>query len=98
MQRLYDELVAAESKRTDKAGGLAGKFKSLFAKDESEPLHGLYFWGGVGRGKTYLMDALYDSLPFTRKTRIHFHRFMQQVHRRLTALEGQKKPLADCRR
>ena len=93
LQRLYDELVAAEASRADEASGLVGKLKGWLAKDNVEPLQGLYFWGGVGRGKTYLMDALYDSLPFARKTRIHFHRFMQQVHRRLTALEGQKNPL-----
>lgn len=41
---------------------------------------GLYMWGGVGRGKTYLMDAFYESLPFSRKKRTHFHRFMLEVH------------------
>ena len=43
-------------------------------------MQGLYLWGGVGRGKTYLMDRFYESLPFTRKHRTHFHRFMQSVH------------------
>lgn len=59
-----------------------------------QPVVGLYFWGGVGRGKTYLMDAFYDSLPFPEKQRTHFHRFMRFVHRELKRLEGQKNPLA----
>lgn len=54
---------------------------------------GVYLWGGVGRGKTWLMDQFYDSLPFRRKTRLHFHHFMQRVHRELTALTGQQDPL-----
>lgn len=57
------------------------------------PIHGLYFWGGVGRGKTYLMDVFFESLPFEQKLRSHFHRFMQQIHQQLTALGGEKNPL-----
>lgn len=57
------------------------------------PVTGLYFWGGVGRGKTYLMDLFYDALPFERKLRIHFHRFMQRVHRELGEMEGHSDPL-----
>ncbi len=54
---------------------------------------GLYMWGGVGRGKTWLMDQFYDSLPFTQKIRLHFHHFMQEVHRQLNELRGQVNPL-----
>src|SRR5690554_7946583 len=54
---------------------------------------GLYFWGGVGRGKTYLVDTFYNTLPFDRKMRTHFHRFMQRVHNELTELSGEKDPL-----
>jgi cell division protein ZapE len=57
------------------------------------PPKGIYFWGGVGRGKTYLMDVFYDSLPFKQKMRTHFHRFMRRVHAELTQLKGQKNPL-----
>jgi cell division protein ZapE len=59
----------------------------------TEPQRGLYLWGGVGRGKTYLVDTFYDCLPFQRKLRVHFHRFMQRVHAELRALEGEKDPL-----
>ncbi len=55
---------------------------------------GLYLWGGVGRGKTWLMDLFYESLPTQRKRRTHFHRFMQNIHHDLKALEGVQNPLA----
>ncbi len=55
--------------------------------------HGVYMWGGVGRGKTWLMDQFYDSIPFRRKTRMHFHHFMQHVHKQLNKLAGQRNPL-----
>ena len=58
-----------------------------------KPVRGVYLWGGVGVGKTFLMDLFYDSLPLTRKKRIHFHRFMQRVHQQLQAYEGQRNPL-----
>src|SRR5690554_5769231 len=57
------------------------------------PVKGLYFWGGVGRGKTYLMDNFYESLPFERKMRVHFHRFMRRVHADLKRLTGTVNPL-----
>lgn len=67
--------------------GLAGKTA------KSEPIKGLYVWGGVGRGKTYLMDMFYDCLPATRKQRTHFYRFMQQIHKSLAELQGETDPL-----
>ena len=57
------------------------------------PERGLYIWGGVGRGKTHLMDTFYDSLALERKIRVHFHRFMQRVHAALTQHSGAKNPL-----
>jgi cell division protein ZapE len=54
---------------------------------------GVYMWGGVGRGKTWLMDQFYESIPFRRKIRMHFHHFMQHVHQELNKLSGQRNPL-----
>ncbi len=91
LQRLYDDLLA--TKETPKVG-LMGRLKGKFSKPEvEEPIKGLYFWGGVGRGKTYLMDTFYDSLPFEEKMRTHFHRFMQRVHKELKQLDGTANPL-----
>lgn len=72
------------------------RFGKLLGKRESPintPVRGLYMWGGVGRGKTRLMDLFYHSLPGERKQRLHFHRFMLRVHEELTALQGQSDPL-----
>ena len=57
------------------------------------PERGLYIWGGVGRGKTHLVDTFHDSLALERKLRVHFHRFMQRVHAALTQHSGAKNPL-----
>ncbi len=78
------------------SGGLKAAFGRLLGKKEPQsvaPVRGLYMWGGVGRGKTWLMDLFYQSLPGTRKQRLHFHRFMLRVHEELTALQGQSDPL-----
>ncbi|ENA1772849.1 cell division protein ZapE [Yersinia ruckeri] len=58
-----------------------------------QPVQGLYMWGGVGRGKTWLMDLFFHSLPGERKLRLHFHRFMLRVHQELTELQGHENPL-----
>lgn len=59
------------------------------------PIRGLYLWGDVGRGKTFLMDLFYQSLPFQEKTRLHFHRFMFYVHSALQKHQGRKDPLKE---
>ena len=86
LQRLYDDLVAAQQG----SSGLLGK---LFGKKPQGPIKGIYFWGGVGRGKTYLVDTFFDALPFEQKMRTHFHRFMKRVHEELKTLKGEKNPL-----
>ena len=71
-------------------------WRTFFKKAVPEkltPEKGLYFWGGVGRGKTYLVDTFYDALPTERKMRVHFHRFMQRVHDELGDLQQQSDPL-----
>ncbi|MBA3563145.1 MAG: AFG1 family ATPase, partial [Gammaproteobacteria bacterium] len=64
-----------------------------FRDVERTPVRGLYLWGGVGRGKTWLMDLFFDCLPFEDKRRRHFHRFMQAVHHELARLDDQADPL-----
>lgn len=59
---------------------------------------GLYIWGGVGRGKTFLMDLFFETLPLERKRRAHFHRIMRDVHERLGALGDIEDPLATVAR
>ncbi|NKI18902.1 cell division protein ZapE [Spongiibacter sp. KMU-166] len=91
LQRLYDELLAAP--RSGQGGGLKKLFSRFSRSETPAPIQGLYFWGGVGRGKTYLMDTFFDTLPFEDKLRAHFHRFMQRVHKELKSLSGEKNPL-----
>jgi len=67
-------------------------FGKLFAR-EREPLRGLYLHGGVGRGKTWLMDLFYNALPFEEKMRTHFYQFMARVHRDLTDFRDEEDPL-----
>lgn len=64
----------------------------LLGRRREQP-RGLYLWGGVGRGKTWLMDLFYMSLPFDDKLRLHFRHFMQQIHEELDNLQGQRDPL-----
>lgn len=97
LQQLYERLLEVETAAKPK--GLKAKLLASLGKQAAvEPVKGLYFWGGVGRGKTYLMDAFYDALPFERKMRVHFHRFMRRVHADLKALQGAKNPLQQVAR
>jgi len=59
---------------------------------------GVYMYGGVGRGKSFLMDCFFRSVPLTRKTRLHFHEFMREVHRELQDLKGTVNPLEELGR
>ncbi|NVK56930.1 MAG: AFG1 family ATPase, partial [Alteromonadaceae bacterium] len=90
LQRLYEELVSQPAT----TAGFASKLKAfLGARSTSAPVQGIYFYGGVGRGKTYLVDTFYHCLPFDNKMRVHFHRFMHRVHDELKLLGGKQDPL-----
>lgn len=64
-----------------------------FFRRHRKPVKGLYLWGGVGRGKTWLMDCFFDTLPTSQKRRVHFHRFMQSVHEARKHYSKQRDPL-----
>ncbi|MCD6038768.1 MAG: zapE [Gammaproteobacteria bacterium] len=82
-QRVYQDLIVEYKKRS----ALTAFFRP--------PRHpkGLYIWGGVGIGKTFLMDCFFHSLPFKQKMRMHFHQFMQRIHQALTQHQGESNPL-----
>jgi cell division protein ZapE len=91
LQRVYDELLSEPAKPDS---GLLARLAGMLRKKEPIPAaRGLYLWGGVGRGKTYLVDAFFECLPLERKQRIHFHRFMDAVHHELKSLRDQQNPL-----
>ena len=77
------------------AGAGSGLWKRLRARLHAEPVRGLYLWGAVGRGKTFLADLLVASLPAERTLRLHFHRFMGRVHAGLAAAQGHSDPLRE---
>lgn len=66
-------------------------FKKLINRPDIP--RGVYMYGGVGRGKSFLMDCFYNAVPLKRKTRLHFHEFMREVHRELADLQGTVNPL-----
>ncbi len=84
LDALWHELVDFKAKRNHYLG------RSLLSPDVPK---GLYFWGGVGRGKSFLMDVFYACVPYKRKRRIHFHNFMAEVHHEMKVLAAAKDPL-----
>lgn len=84
LQRLYTELLVFKIDRRS-------AFKRLLSPPT--PPRGVYFWGGVGRGKSFLMDCFFDAVPYRRKKRIHFHAFMQRIHKELEAFKGEPDPM-----
>lgn len=84
LQRLHDELQQQPLSR----------FGRLFRQVlKPRPVRGLYLWGGVGRGKSFLVDAFFSCVPLKHKRRMHFHHFMREIHARLAAMKGQSDPL-----
>lgn len=88
LERLYQDLCAPPTPTRSR-----GWLGWLQKPPAVIPVRGLYMWGGVGRGKTWLMDIFFDALPGHRKLRVHFHRFMHRVHDELKGLTGQADPL-----
>ena len=84
LQRFSDEWVAFRQQRSN-------RLRKLLSRPAVP--RGVYLWGGVGRGKSFLMDAFYATVPVVRKTRVHFHEFMRGVHRQLEEVKGQQDPL-----
>lgn len=85
---LHARLVAA----ADSERGLLAMFRRA-RRQHPDPVRGLYIWGGVGRGKTFLMDLFFDGLTIAAKKRIHFHRMMHEIHERLKSLQDVADPL-----
>jgi cell division protein ZapE len=86
LQRCQDEWVAYKSRRGNAVTKLLVR----------PPIpRGVYMYGGVGRGKSFLMDCFFQAVPLTRKTRLHFHEFMREVHRELQELKGIADPLEE---
>jgi cell division protein ZapE len=85
LQRLYEEWSAYKARRSS-------ALRRMLVKP---PLpKGVYLWGGVGRGKSFLMDAFFLCVPLVRKRRVHFHHFMREIHRELDELKGTEDPIA----
>ena len=89
LQRAYEEWIAFKSQRSS-------SIKRFINRPEVP--RGVYMWGGVGRGKSFLMDSFYSVVPVVRKTRVHFHEFMRDVHRQLDQLRGIANPLDEVAR
>ena len=88
LERLFNEL---EEYRQYRQGPINRLVTNLGAG--RKPPRGMYIWGGVGRGKSLMMDAFFRVLPHRRKRRVHFHEFMREIHARLRELSGQPDPL-----
>jgi cell division protein ZapE len=88
LQSLFEDL---QEYRQYRAGPINRLVTNLGAG--RKPPRGMYIWGGVGRGKSLMMDAFFRVLPHRRKRRVHFHEFMREIHARMRGLTGQEDPL-----
>ena len=86
------QILADSLTKTAKVSLVKKALRALY-QTKKRPKKGLYIWGEVGRGKTFLMDLFYEELSITRKKRQHFHRFMHDVHARLKSLGNTSDPL-----
>ena len=91
LDRIFDALLAQPAR----GNAIANLLRKL---TPPQPVPGLYLWGGVGRGKTFLTELLFENIPIADKRRLHFHRFMAEVHARLRALPQQRDPLRSIAR
>lgn len=85
LQKLQDQVVRGQS--------LVNRLRRFLPGAPTDQLRGIYLWGSVGRGKTYLMDLFFGSLQIEKKRRIHFHRMMRDIHARLKTLDDVEDPL-----
>lgn len=84
LQQYYDDWISFKKLRSN-------RLKKFLNRPQSP--RGVYLWGGVGRGKSFIMDSFYNNVPVKRKTRVHFHEFMRGVHSQLKQVRGMQDPL-----
>lgn len=95
-QRAIDALERCALEWTNYKQKRSNALKKMFVHPEIP--RGVYMFGGVGRGKSFLMDCFFNAVPIQRKTRLHFHEFMREVHRELRDLQGTVNPLDELGR
>ncbi len=91
LDRLFEHVIHGDINKQ----GFINTLSWFLGKKSKTSIKGLYFWGGVGRGKTFLMDIFFEVLPLKKKKRFHFHRFMQQIHDELNTARKGKNPVKE---